>query len=200
MSRGERPTDVFISHAAAERAAADSVAAALSAAGFSTYQTGQADAEGRSVTYRLWEAIAESDALVAVLGPSGAAPTVFFEVGAASAWGKPIFLVAAGGFQLDLPAPLLRYPAFPLTRADDVARTIRATLVPLTDNDRSALARLYEEMKVPTDQLVTEGGPLSKLSARFRERTGKPVPGEVLARELMRMRKQGLLPHLRPAV
>src|SRR5207253_1183035 len=94
----------------------------------------------------LWEALAESRALLAVLSRSGPTPSMAIELGAARAWNKPIFGVVADPTFTDLPPGLSGIHLYTSGRVEDVIRAIKASGKELSDDDRSLLAGLYTEI------------------------------------------------------
>jgi hypothetical protein len=154
---------------------------------------------GGNVTDALWEALAESAALVALLPPSGPTTLMSIEIGAARAWNKPIFAITTEPSSVRLPPVLAGTPLYTAGRIDDVIHEITRSRQPLTDEDRNALAKVYAEVGVPVDQFALDPKHLEELVRRFRKATGKAFSGERLLSELLRMRKQGKLPKKRSA-
>lgn len=122
------------------------------------------------------------------------------EIGAADAWNKPVFLLINGPSSTKLPAPLRRYPVYPLSRLEEVIRIIRSGFDPLTDNERRVLADMYRDLGIPVNQLSESPTALRELVANFNRQTGKQYSGERLLSELLRMRKKSQLPRLRTRV
>ena len=82
--------DVFISHSATDADLAKEIASASQASGLNaiTYAELLPDTNASDA---LWDALAESTALLAILPRSGPTPAMSIEFGAARAWNKPIF-------------------------------------------------------------------------------------------------------------
>ena len=149
-----RTYDVFVSHAAADSLVAREIAQRLESAGLAAF-VGGAVSPGTDLSEAIWEALAESRALIAIISPE--TPTYamgMVEIGAAAAWNKPVFLLINGPSSGNLPAALAAYPVYPSTRFEEVIRSIRAGFEPLADDERGILAEAYRDVGLPTDQLV----------------------------------------------
>src|SRR5262245_44089127 len=92
MANRSKTYDVFISHSASDAPLATELANACRASGLEAI-TDRELSPVREASDALWEALAESRALLAVLSPSGPTPSMGIEIGAARAWNKPIFVV-----------------------------------------------------------------------------------------------------------
>jgi predicted nucleotide-binding protein len=92
MATATKTYDVFISHSAADKATARQVAKSLEAAGLATFHLDLIQS-GENISEEVWEALAESHALIAIVSPDDVtSANVILEIGAASAWNKPVFL------------------------------------------------------------------------------------------------------------
>jgi TIR domain len=189
--------DVFISHAASDRDLATEMAGTFESAGLETFHTGTVQ-PGSDIGEAIWQALAESRALIAIISPDMQPSALgLVEIGAAAAWNKPVFLVINGPSSTKLPPALSAYPVFPLGRLDEVIRAIRSGFDPLTDSERNVLADIYRELNTPADQLSQSPKALRELTGAFNKQTSKQFSGERLMWELLRMRKSGKLPRLR---
>lgn len=197
MADVSKTYDVFISHSAEDAGLAGEIANACRANGLSALTFADL-LPGTNLSDALWEALAESRAVLAVLSRSGPTPSMAIELGAARAWNKPIFGIVADPTFTDLLPGLSGIPLYPAGRVEDVIRAIKLSGKELSEEDRSLLARLYTEVGVSVDQLALDPGQLEELVNGFRAGTGKAVPGERLLSELLRMRKQGKLMKGRP--
>jgi hypothetical protein len=193
MADANKTCDVFIAHAAEDAALAGDIANACRASGLEAITAAEI-LPAENVSDALWDALAESRALLAVLSRSGPTPSMAIELGAARAWNKPIFGVVADPTLTDLPPGLSGIHLYTSGRVEDVIRAIKRSSEELTEEDRSLLAQRYTEMGASVDQLALEPRLLQELVKRFTAGTGKAVPGERLLSELLRMRKQGRLP------
>jgi hypothetical protein len=192
-----RTYDVFISHAAADSGVAREVAESLESAGLQTFHAGTLKG-GADISEAIWEALAESRAVIAIVSPDVSAPARgMVEIGAAAAWNKPVFLLIHGPSSAKLPPPLSAYPVYPLSRLEEVIDAIRAAFEPLDEGERELLGQIYQNLGVPADQLSQSPKALRNLTTRFNKRTHKQLSGERLLSEILRLRKKGRLPRLR---
>jgi hypothetical protein len=192
MADVSKTYDVFVSHSADDARLAGEIANACRANGLNAITFAEL-LPGTNISDALWEALAESRALLAVFSRSGPTPSMAIELGAARAWNKPIFGIVADPTFTDLPPGLSGIPLYPSGRVEDVIRAIKLGGKELSEDDRSLLAKLYTEVGVSVDQLALDPRHLEELVTRFAASTGKAVPGERLLWELLRMRKQGKL-------
>lgn len=192
MPDDNKTYDVFIAHSANDAALALEVVTACRANGLEAI-TDMELQPGANVGDAVWEALAESRALVAILSPSGLTPSMGIELGAALAWNKPIFGVLTNPSLNPLPGDLMGVHLYTPGRIEDVIRAIKQSGQELSEEDRVLLARLFTEVGVSVDQLALERDRLGELVKQFAANTGRAVPGERLLSELLRMRKQGRL-------
>lgn len=189
--------DVFISHAASDRDVATEIASNLESVGLETFHIGTVQ-PGSDLGEAIWQALAESRALIAVISPDVQPNAMgMVEIGAAAAWNKPVFLLINGPSSTKLPSALSAYPVFPLNRLDEVIQAIRTSFEPLTDGERTVLAETYRTLNTSADQLSQSPKALRELTGSFNKQTNKQFAGERLMWELLRMRKSGQLPRLR---
>jgi hypothetical protein len=150
---------------------------------------------GSSVQDVVWQAMAESAALVVVISPEGVTSSnTAVELGAAMAWHKPIFVVSSGNGNVKLPAYLSGYQLYPVSRIDDVAQSIRQSRHALSEQHVAVLRDVYTKLGIPTDRLLNDPASLDRLAKTFNARSNVKVAGERLAQELLRLRKAGQLP------
>jgi hypothetical protein len=189
--------DVFISNAASDTKIASEIAAGLESAGLETFHAGMVK-PGTNISEAIWEALAESRALIAIISPDALTHAMgMVEIGGAAAWNKPIFLLLNGPSSTKLPAALARYPVYPISRLEEVVRAIQSGFEPLTEDERVLLANIYRHLSVPADQLSQSPKALRDLTTQFNKTTHKQYSGERLLSEILRMRKRGQLPRLR---
>jgi len=189
--------DVFLSYSLPEGRTAELVERALVEAGLDVFNVAKVE-PGESLQDVLWRALAESAALVAILpSQSPVASSVAVELGAFIAWHKPIYIVHSATGHVKLPSYLTEFPAYPISRVDDVVQSIKRGPQPLSAQEREILFHVYLELGIPADRLLTDPASVEKLAREFQDRSGTPVPGERLAQELLRLRKRGSLPRLR---
>jgi hypothetical protein len=190
--------DVFISHAVSDSHLAIEIADSLKSAGLETFHAGTMKPPGTDIGEAIWQALAESRALVAIISPDVSPDAMgFVEIGAAAAWNKPVFLLINGPSTTKLPPSLSGYPVYPLGRLEEVVQEIRTGFQPLTDNERGILADVYLDIGILADQLSQSPKALRELTRKFNRRTNSQFSGERLLSELIRMRKKAQLPRLR---
>lgn len=198
MAKSTKIYDVFVSHADADADLAREVAKACRENGLEAVANTELPAR-QNVGDIVWDALAESRALIAILSPHGPTPPMAVEIGAARAWNKPIYAIVTDSTARYEGAALKGVVLYPKGRVADVIRLIQESSHQFTEEDRSLLARLYSEAAVSVDQLLLSPAKLEKLVKRFSRASGKRVDGERLLSELLRMRKQKKLVRHRPA-
>src|SRR5258708_39908456 len=153
MTANEKTTcDVFIHHGMADRVLARQIADSLESVGLTTFHA-DAIPQGQDITNAIWEALAESRAVIVLVSPEIAPHAMgLVEIGAAAAWAKPVFVLLNGPSSSKLPAYLATYPVYPISRLEEVIRAIRSGFEPLTERDRGLLAKLYSDLSIPADQ------------------------------------------------
>jgi hypothetical protein len=184
--------DVFVSHSASDVAVATQIAETCRANGLDTIAQTEIPL-GEKFSDALWDALAESRALLFIISDTEPTPSMAVELGAARAWNKPIFGLLTDTTAMRLPSGFRDIPLYPINRIDEVIRAIKLTTEELSDADRITLAQIHAELDVSVDHLAIDSKSLQSLVRRFRESTGKLVPGEHLLSELLRLRKQGKL-------
>lgn len=198
MTASKKKTcDVFISHAMPDLSVARKVADSLESAGLTAFRADAALQGSRDFTDLIWEALAESRAVIVIVSPEVSPHAMgMVEIGAAEAWAKPIFVLLNGPSSTKVPASLSQYPVYPVGRLEDVIRAIRSAFEPLTERDRTVLAGIYHDLRTPADQLSQSPKALRDLTTRFNRMARKQLSGERLLSEILRLRKRGQLPRL----
>ena len=196
MVTANKTCDVFVSHSLADHALAEDIAGRLEVAGLQPFYDVSL-VPATEVSSAIWDALAECRALIAVVSED-AAPDAMgkVEIGAASAWNKPIYLLLAGPPSTRLPDALKPYRAYPRNRLDEVIQRIRTEFEPLTERDRKVLTDLYKDFNVSADQLGQSAKSLRDLTTQFNRKTNKHLSGERVLSELLRLRKRGALPRI----
>ncbi len=188
--------DVFLSYPMTEAGLAAQVARALQEAGLDVFWRDEVEA-GENFQDTIWRATAESAALIVIVPTeSPLASSVAVEVGAFRAWQKPIYVIQAARESIKLPMYLADCPVYQLSRVNDVVESIKRGLTSLSEEDRDVLASIYLEMGISVDQLLVNPATIEKLAHEFRAKSGKMASGVRLARELLTLRKRGILPRL----
>jgi hypothetical protein len=121
-----------------------------------------------------------------------------FEAGMAMAWNKPIYVLYDGVGDDDIPEFLRQFQVLPVTKVDEVAKTIERSKSKFSAEDMEVLVATYIQNSVPVDALLLQPTSLSQLTDEFNSMTGQQIGGERVARELMRLRKSGKLPRISP--
>jgi TIR domain len=197
MAKPKRTCDVFISHAAGDVTFAQEVANACRASGLDAVTVTDL-LPGKNPGDALWDALAESRALLTILSPTGPTPSMAIEIGAARAWNKPIYGVVTDPSATRLPPALSGVHLYTIGRIQDIINAIELVDQEFSDDDRSFLIRLYSELGVSVEQLALNLDELGELVRKFKESRGKSVSGERLLSELFRLRKRGRLFLKRP--
>ncbi len=196
MATASKTCDVFISHAVSDRHLATEIADSLETVGLETFHAGTVE-PGMDVGDAIWQALAESRAVIAIISPEMSPQAMgMVEIGAAAAWNKSVYLVINGPSSTTLPPTLSKYPVYPVGRLGEVVQQISTGFEPLTDDERGVLAEIYQGVKTSPDQLSQSPKALRELTAKFNRSIGKQFSGERLLSELIRMRKKGQLPRL----
>lgn len=195
--RKRKPTyDVFIAHNHRDIAVAQSIAEVLRSYELTPFLHYAALSTGEETESTIWEAMAESRAVIAVLPDS--APTgawLAFELGAAKAWNKPIYAVASHAAIPAIAGSLIGLTLYPLSRMDEIAIAIRDNIRPLSDDDKESLVESYRVVSTPVDELALKPRELARLVTEFNKRSGRDATGEQVLAALFRMRKvRGGLP------
>ncbi|MCD4726901.1 MAG: toll/interleukin-1 receptor domain-containing protein [Pirellulales bacterium] len=188
--------DVFLSYPITEAGLAAQVARALQEADLDVFWRDEVEA-GESYQDTIWKATAESAALIVIVPTeSPLASSVAVEVGAFRAWQKPIYVIQAARGSIKLPMYLADCPVYQLSRVNDMVESIKRGLTSLSEEDRDVLAAIYLEMGISVDQLLVNPATIEKLAHEFCAKSGKMASGVRLARELLTLRKRGILPRL----
>jgi hypothetical protein len=185
--------DVFVSHSSRDAMLALDVANACRAGGLESVTEAELLNHEGDFSGALWEALAESRALLTILPREGPTPSMAIEIGAASAWNKPIYAIVTDPSSLRPLGPLSEAPLYTTGRIQDIIKSIKSSTQQLSDEDRVYLAKLSADLGVSVDELALNPRQLGILVKQFDKARGKAVPGERLLSELIRLRKQGKL-------
>lgn len=197
MTATATPTfDVFVSHSSRDREFAADVADRLKAEGLQPFHDASVPT-GQKISNAIWDALAECHAFIVIVSPDSKPDAMgMVELGAATAWNKPIFVLLNGPASSRLPDALESYQVYPCNRLNDVLTEIRRNLEPIMDDEREVLTETYRELSVPADRLGQSPRELQQLVNTFNAKTKKQLSGTRLLSELLRMRKQAKLPRL----
>ncbi len=196
MTTTPQTFDVFLSHSSRDREFAADVAERLKAEGLQPFYDASVPL-GQEISKAIWDALAECHAFIVIVSPESTPDAMgMIELGAATAWQKPIFVVMNGPASTRLPQSLQHYQAFPRNRVDEMLAQIRRGLEPFTDDDREVLQETYRDINVPADRFSQSPRELQKFVTEFNTRSKKQLSGSQVLSELLRMRKQSKLPRL----
>lgn len=188
--------DVFISYGSRDREFAVDVAGRLAAEGLQPFYNALVPA-GEDMSKAIWDALAECRAFIVIVSADSNPDAMgMVELGAATAWNKPIFVLLNGSTSIRLPEALQPFQAYPRNRVDEVLTRIRQTFEPITDEDRQLLAEIYGDINIPADRLSQSPRELQELIHRFNVGTRRQLSGSRIMSELFRLRKQSKLPRL----
>ena len=188
--------DVFVSHSSRDREFAADVAGRLKFEGLQPFYDASIPL-GQEISKAIWDALAECHAFIVIVSPDSTPDAMgMVELGAATAWNKPIFVLLNGPASSRIPEALGNYRVYPRNRLDEVLTQIRRNFEPITDDEREVLKETYRELNIPADRLSQSPLELQQLVESFNEKTKKQLSGTRLLSELLRLRKQAKLPHL----
>jgi hypothetical protein len=195
MKTKEKTYDVFISYGPSDKEIAADVAKSFRLNGVEPFTVEEVES-GESISDAIWQALAESKALVAILPSNGPSPSMAVEIGGAQAWSKPIYLLASDSSAVRLPSALSNLRLVPPGGIEDVIRDIKQTADVFSDEDRKLIAEIYLENGTSVDNYFLDQRQLRKATDQFIRRSGRKVGGERLLREMLTMRKRGVLPRI----
>ena len=191
MAKRSGLCDVFIANSPSDAALARQIADACRASGLEA-TTNEELPPGADTSDALWEALAESRALIVILASSGPTASMLVEIGAVRAWNKPIFGMLTEPSVRPSPG-LSEIRFFVPARMDELVSAVKAADGNVSEADSLILAEVYEEIAASVDQLILDPKLRQRLVGRFTALTKKPITEERLLSELLRMRKQGKL-------
>jgi nucleoside 2-deoxyribosyltransferase len=192
MTDRGRACDVFISNSMRDAPLAMEVADACRSSGLEVFTSTELPA-GRDISDALWEALAESRAVIMILSPTDLTAAMAFEIGAARAWNKPIYAIVSEPSTTRLPSAMAGIDLYTTGRLEDVIHAIKTGVEQLTEEDRVFLSHLYSSLDISVDQLAFEPVRRGELVKEFKKGRGKTISEEKLLSELLRLRKQGRL-------
>lgn len=187
---------MFLSYSSSDRELAEEVANRLKSEDLQPFHDVSVMPSG-NISDAIWDALAECRALIAIVSVDATPDAMgMVEIGAATAWNKPIYLILNGPASTRLPDALKSFQVYPRNRLDEVLQKIRIEFQPLTDLDREVLASTYKNLNVSADQLGQSPKSLRDLMTRFNLKVKKQLSSERLLSELLRLRKKGALPRI----
>lgn len=196
MAKTKKTHDIFLSYPFGLGAQAETVAEAFEKAGLAVFAVPEAE-PGQDVLQEMWQALAESWAVVALVKSKTISPAVAIEIGAAAAWQKPIYILTERKVRQDVAVDISKYEVFLISQIDEVVDLISRSLSPLNEKQKDALKRAYQELGLPTDQLLMEPASIDRLNKMIWTQSKLRLSGERMMQELLRLRKTGKLPRVR---
>src|SRR5258706_7816987 len=134
--------DVFISHSAKDAALALDLANAFRANGLEPFVTVDLPTGAKMGDF-LWDALAESRALVVIVPASVPNPNMGIEIGAAAAWNKPTFGIISDPSVSSMPLDIPDMPLYTIGRIDEVIHKIKQSGQQLSGSDLAGLLELH---------------------------------------------------------
>lgn len=192
MPKTKKTYDVFLSYPSDLASQAKFIVKKFADAGLIVFDFSEMK-PSYNIIEEIWQALAESWAIVALIKPGIMPPSVAVEIGAASAWQKPIYILTEGEGKFNVPLYFSKFEVFKTSEIGKVVQLISKSLSPLSDEERLALVKAYSKLRVPTDKLFMEPGSIERL----KDESGVKISGERIMQELLRLRKQGKLPKVR---
>jgi hypothetical protein len=196
MANDNATYDVFIAYDRRDSETAKGVAEVLRSYNLAVFVDTQQQSPGVNLEDAIWQAMAESRALVIVLPEDVGSAWLAFELGAAKAWNKPIYAVSASTTHRNLPAALRDVSIIPPTRTNEIALSVVSSADPLTEAEIKHLGDAYVATGLSLDQLLMQPQQLAKVVKQFNKKSGRKMAGEQVMWHMLRLRKQGKLPTL----
>lgn len=192
--------DVFLSHMTQDSGLSGFILRSMIDSGLTVFSISDVKlGVGDRIDSMLRESLVDSLAMVLLVTPRAMnSANLAVEVGMALAWSKPIIVLYDGVTLAELPPYLQSLNAYPVSRLNDAILQINSLKNDFKESERDALASIYAEAQIPTDQLLISPPALDRLTSKFNQQTRSKYSAQQLAHELIRMRKQGLLPRLKP--
>lgn len=188
--------DIFLSHCAQDRGLAELIRRQLESAGLRVFVDKNL-APGTNITESLREEVI-SCSIIVILATSASlrASMLAYEVGMASAWNKPVFVLYDGVPTLALPVFLSTFPLYPVEKLDEAIERIQQSIQSLDDQQKRELASAYEHFGVPAREMMHHPQFVYEFTDQFNASHGTSLDGARVIQELVRLDRQGQLPQL----
>ncbi|MEX0728324.1 MAG: hypothetical protein WD065_18785 [Planctomycetaceae bacterium] len=187
---------MYIAYEHRDEKVAEKITEVLQSYEFSVFR-GMNETEGSVDENSVWEAMAESRAVVAVIPDDATLSAMAFELGAATAWNKPIYGVTSRTTLAQMPHAWRNMKLFPMSRIDEVAQLILRSSQPISEHEVEQLSECYVKIGIPADQLALQPNSLAELVRKFNKMTKRQMSGEEVLSLLLRLRKRQALPSLK---
>lgn len=196
MINKSRTFEVFVAATRHDAAVADVVQRAFEDVGLTVFSFTKAETGARWGD-KVREALAESNAFVAVLTPAALrSPGLTLELGGAIAWNKPIYILLDGIGPSQVPVFLRDFELRPISEIAKVVKAVLRNAQPFSEQHTETLGKLYREIGVPADHLAVRPAELDALTRAFNSECGTKLPPERILQQLLRLRKAGKLPRV----
>ncbi|MHC4396668.1 MAG: hypothetical protein ACYS1A_13535 [Planctomycetota bacterium] len=195
MAKIRKTYDVFLSYSLDLQGQARVIARKFADAGLAVFDLSEIG-PAYDIVEETWQALAESWALVALIKPGTMPPSVAVEIGAASAWQKPVYILTETKGKYHVPIYLSKCEVFKSSEIQKVVKLISKGLKPLSDEEKEVLAKAYAKLGVPTDRLLREPASVERLRNVLWKESSLKISGERIMQELLRLRKRARLPKL----
>ena len=127
MAKIKKTYDIFLSYPSDLQSQAEVVARKFTDAGLTAFDLSELGPTHNFVE-ETWQALAESWALVVIIKPDTMPPSVAVEIGAASAWQKPVYILIEAEGEYHLPVYFSKYETFKYSEIDIVVELILKSL------------------------------------------------------------------------
>jgi len=195
MPKLKRTHDVFLSYPVDLAGQAKVVRKKFADAGLIVFAPSEIE-PGYNVGDEIWQALAESWAVVALIKPGIVSTSLGIEIGAASAWQKPIYILTAGTGEHHIPKLISHYRMFKISEIEKLVQMVSKDLNPLNEQEKQALVKAYRSLGIPTDKLLMQPAHIDRLNKMLWRNSRLRLSGERIMQELLRLRKRGKLPKL----
>lgn len=196
MPKLKRTHDVFLSCSFDLASQAKVIIKKFADAGLTVFASSEIE-PGYNIIEETWQALAESWAVIALIKPGTVSSSVGVEIGAASAWQKPTYILTTGTGEYHLPKYFSKYQMFKISEIGKLIQLISKDLKPLTEEERQALVDAYNRLGIPTDKLLRQPAHIDQLNNILWSKSHLRLSGERIMEELLRLRKRGKLPKVR---
>ena len=191
-SSSKQPIDVFVSYSVNDRSLANQVASGLAEHGLNVFVDADQVGSGAVWEKKIWHAIGESKAMVVINPNIPNNPWQGIEVGAATAWSKPIFCLTSYDYDQEIPTSILRVARlFRPDQLSELANAVKESFQSFTKEETELLVDSYIRLGMPLDALTSQPSHLDKLTRNFVSKSGRSVSVEQILSKLLRLRKQG---------
>lgn len=132
--------------------------------------------------------------MIALISTPEPSASMAFEIGAATAWNKPIYVVVTEPSTIRMPRSLSGLKVYPLSRVEEIASELKRASDSLSGSEIAILIEEYAKIGVSVDRLALDSAALSNLTKQFNKAAKRQVSGEKLLWSLLRLRKGNVLP------